>query len=195
MMIHTYTDRFLKQLQFSYDFTDLEIKRFVYTVKAVSSELIKILLLALLFCHLGYLKEFLFGIALLAAIRCNCGGLHMNHFLSCFAFTTVFMLLSVIILPKCVFLPRISKTLILGICMCITFIIGPIASKKRPPAPPEALRRYRNRTMLFLFLAFLFFFFQKTSPYADVCFWIIVLQTIQLMSAKLAQKGVHHEKI
>ena len=40
-----HTEQFLEQIQSSYQFTDLEMKRLTYTLKAVSSELIKTLLL------------------------------------------------------------------------------------------------------------------------------------------------------
>ncbi len=197
MMFNAYTEQFLNQLQISYQFTDLEMKRLKYTVKAVSSELVKTLFLALLFYQLGYLQELLVGIILLVTIRCNCGGLHMNHFLSCLLFTTVFMLLCVIILPAYVSLSYVLKIIALVICIAVTFIIGPIASKKRPPVPVEILRRYRNITvgLLIIYSIILIFLFQKTNPYADTCFWIIVLQTIQLMGAKIAQKGDQNEKI
>ena len=49
MMLNAYTEQFLNQLQISYQFTDLEMKRLKYTVKVVSSELVKTLFLALLF--------------------------------------------------------------------------------------------------------------------------------------------------
>ena len=196
MMFSTYTEHFLNQIQMSYQFTDLEMKRLEYTVKAVSSEFFKILLLTLLFYHLGYLQEFLVGTLFLVTIRLNCGGLHMNHFLSCLLFTTVFMLLCVIILPAYVSLSYVLKIIALVVCIAVTFIIGPIASKKRPPIPAETLRHYRNTTvsLLILYSIILIFLFPKTNPYAEICFWIIVLQTVQLIGAKIAQKGEVHEK-
>ena len=36
-----HAERFLEQIQSSYQFTDLEMKRLKYTLKAVSSELVK----------------------------------------------------------------------------------------------------------------------------------------------------------
>ncbi len=78
-----HTEQFLEQIQSSYQFTDLEMKRLTYTLKAVSSELIKTLLLSALFYKLGYLPEFFIGVLILITIRCNSGGLHMEHFITC----------------------------------------------------------------------------------------------------------------
>ena len=54
-----HTEQFLNQIQSSYQFTDLEMKRLKYTLKAVSSELIKTLMLSVLFFKLGHLPNFL----------------------------------------------------------------------------------------------------------------------------------------
>ena len=194
-MFSTYTEPFLDRIQVSYHFTDLEMKRLKYTLKAVSSELVKTLLLALLFYQLGYFKEFFVGIIFLVTIRCNCGGLHMEHFTTCLLFTLVFMSLAVIILPTYVSISYVLKIFALVVCIAVTFIIGPIASKKRPPAPPEMLRRFRNITIGLLVMDSIIILLLKTNPYADICFWIIVLQTIQLVGAKLAQKGENNEKV
>ena len=72
-----HTEQFLNQIQSSYQFTDLEMKRLKYTLKAVSSELIKTLMLSVLFFKLGHLPEFFVGVLVLITIRCNSGGLHM----------------------------------------------------------------------------------------------------------------------
>lgn len=190
-----HTEQFLEQIQSSYQFTDLEMKRLTYTLKAVSSELIKTLLLSALFYKLGHLPEFFIGVLILITIRCNSGGLHMEHFITCLLFTLTFMLLAVIILPACVSVPYMIKPLILALCILITFLTAPVASKKRPPAAPEAKRRYRNRATGLLFIYSISILILKTTPIADICFWIIVLQTLQLLCAVAAQKGGNNEKI
>ena len=190
-----HTEQFLKQIQSSYQFTDLEMKRLKYTLKAVSSELIKTLVLSVLFYKLGHLPEFFIGVLVLITIRCNSGGLHMEHFITCLLFTLTFMLLSIIILPSCVPVPYPIKPVILALCILITFLMSPVASKKRPPAAPEAKRRYRNRATGLLLIYAVFIIILKTTPIAEICFWIIVLQTLQLLCAAAAQKGGNNEKI
>ena len=175
-----HAEQFLEQIQSSYQFTDLEMKRLKYTLKAVSSELIKTLMLSVLFFKLGHLPEFFIGVLVLITIRCNSGGLHMEHFTTCLLFTLTFMLLSVIVL---------------ALCTLTTFLTAPVASKKRPPAAPEAKRRYRNRATVLLFIYSICIIILKTTPIADICFWIIVLQTLQLLCAVIAQKGGNNEKI
>lgn len=190
-----HAERFLEQIQSSYQFTDLEMKRLKYTLKAVSSELVKTLLLSILFFNLGHLPEFLIGVLVLITIRCNSGGLHMEHFITCFLFTLAFMLLSVIVLPSYVPVPYAVKPVILALCILITFLAAPVAAKKRPPAAPETKRRYRNRATGLLFLYSVIIIILKTTPIADICFWIIVLQTLQLLCAVAAQKGGENEEI
>ncbi|MCI8365356.1 MAG: accessory gene regulator B family protein [Eubacterium sp.] len=190
-----HTEQFLEQIQSSYQFTDLEMKRLKYTLKAVSSELVKTLVLSVLFFKLGHLPEFLIGVLVLVTIRCNSGGLHMEHFITCFLFTLIFMLLSVIVLPACVSVPHAVKPVILALCILITFLAAPIASKKRPPAAPETKRQYRNRATGLLFIYSVVIIILKTTPMAGICFWIIVLQTLQLLCAVAAQKGGKNEKI
>lgn len=190
-----HTEQFLNQIQSSYQFTDLEMKRLKYTLKAVSSELIKTLMLSVLFFKLGHLPDFFVGVLVLITIRCNSGGLHMEHFITCLLFTLTFMFLSVIVLPSFVSVPYPIKPVILALCILITFLTAPVASKKRPSATPEAKRRYRNRATVLLFIFSIAIIILKTTPIADICFWIIVLQTLQLLCAAAAQKGGNYEKI
>lgn len=190
-----HAEQFLEQIQSSYQFTDLEMKRLKYTLKGVSSELIKTLMLSVLFFKLEHLPEFFIGVLVLITIRCNSGGLHMEHFTTCLLFTLTFMLLSVIVLPAYVPVPDVIKPIILALCTLTTFLTAPVASKKRPPAAPEAKRRYRNRATVLLFIYSICIIILKTTPIADICFWIIVLQTLQLLCAVIAQKGGNNEKI
>lgn len=190
-----HTEQFLEQIQSSYHFTDLEMKRLKYTLKAISSELVKTLALSVLFFKLGHLPEFIIGVFILITIRCNSGGLHMEHFVTCLLFTLIFMLLSVILLPAFVPVPYPARPFLLALCILATFLAAPVPAKKRPPAEPEARRRYRNRATVLLFLYSVAVLILKTTPIADICFWIIVLQTLQLICAVAARKGENNEKI
>ena len=185
----------MERVQSSYHFSDYEMKQLRYTIQALSSELIKTILLSLLFFHLGHLTEFLVGTIVLISIRCNSGGLHMNHFLTCFLFTCIFMLTTIIVLPHYVTVPWIVRPFVLALCIGITYLMAPVASKKRPPATAAVRRRYRNASVRLLIVYSLLIVFLKTSPLAIICFWVIVIQTLQLLCAFLARKGEGNEKI
>lgn len=129
-----HTEQFLEQIQSSYHFTDLEMKRLKYTLKAISSELVKTLALSVLFFKLGHLPEFIIGVFILITIRCNSGGLHMEHFVTCLLFTLIFMLLSVILLPAFVPVPYPARPFLLALCILATFLTAPVASKKKAPS-------------------------------------------------------------
>lgn len=189
-----YISHFFERIQHSYQFSDLEMAKMKYTLKGIGSELIKTLLLSLLFLKLNHFSGFAGALIMLVIIRSRSGGLHMEHFISCLLFTLVFMLLAVIVLPAYIPVPYFLKPLILLPCIVITYWCAPIQSKKRPPASQETILRYRNQSVIFIFICSTIILIMKTTPFADICFWIIVLQTLQLACAKIAQKGGTYEK-
>lgn len=189
------TSHFLTRIQISYNFSDLEMARMKYTLKALSSEFIKTILLSILFYKLGYLPQFIAGILILASIRWNCGGLHMEHFITCLLFTLGFTVLTIIILPAWLHVPSPMKAIVLLVCIAATYRIGPISSSKRPSVSASRTNHYRKIAVILLILYSALILLLKTNPYADICFWIIVLQTAQLIRAKILQKGEPNEEI
>ena len=82
--------KFKAYLQDEFQFSSLDAGRIIYAIKAIFSELSKLLIALLVALPLGYADEVLIATIVLLSIRCNSGGLHFSHYISCFLFTSAF---------------------------------------------------------------------------------------------------------
>lgn len=182
-----------KKIQEMYHFTDSEIQQLHYGVSILWYECSKFILLGIILGLLGRFQEYMITILVLLPLRIFSGGIHFNHYLSCFLFTGVFIACP-IYLQNMVSMPESGQLLLLLVCLITTAIVGPVASKKRPPLSRERYRLFRRITCGLLLLYIILFGIVRTFPGENICLLVIVLQTIQLLCAKMVRKGELHEK-
>lgn len=182
-----------KRIQNTYHFTDLEMRRLDFTLTMFFYEISKFIILAILFSAVGLFQEYAMSILVLMPIRIFSGGIHFNHYISCFLFTSVFF--TVPILLRSVSPDEPVRLSLMAICLLATFLIGPVTSPKRPPITYKRYSSFRlistGLLLIYLFLSEVF----RVLPYENICFWVVILQTIQLICARVARKGDIHEKI
>lgn len=180
-------------LQNQFSFTSNETEQILYSIQGIVAELSKFFILFFISLPLGYADKVLIATIVLLSIRCNCGGLHFSHYISCFIFTTLFYYFA-ILLSTC---PLPDSFLAFGLLVCsglFTFI-GPITSPMRPRLQPSEVQKYSHRVSLLLFMYSSALILLKTLPYRNLIYWVIVLQIFQLLCAKIARKGELYEKI
>lgn len=178
---------FYHKIQNVYGFTDQEIRRMQYTLSVIGYEGSKLIVFGLLFGILGLFMEYLVTLAVLLPIRIFAGGLHFNHYSSCFLFTAFFLVCPLAL--RHIMPPDGIQIALLAACMLTTLAIGPIPSIKRPPF---SYRRYTQFRLIAggVIAIYLFIFAViREFPGKNICFWVILLQTIQLICAKLVRKG------
>jgi accessory gene regulator protein AgrB len=180
-------------LQFQLNFSSLDADKILYCIKGVLSEFSKLLIIFLVALPFGYADEILIATFVLLSIRCNCGGLHFSHYISCLMFTSAFFV-TVVFLSGYP-LPNIFLALGLLISLGAFTIIGPITSSMRPRLTPSEVQKYSHRvTFLLLFYSSVLILLESL-PYRNLIYWVIVLQIFQLLCAKVARKGEIYEKI
>lgn len=181
-----------RTIQNTYHFTDLEMKRLNYTLTVFFYEISKFIILAIVFSAAGLFQEYLVSILVLMPIRIFSGGIHFNHYTSCFLFTSAFFTAPILLQSVSVTEP--VRLGILVLCLLTTFLIGPVTSQKRPPITYKRYTMFRlissGLLLIYIFLLEVF----RVLPYENICFWVIILQTIQLICARAARKGDIHEK-
>lgn len=165
---------------------ELELLRYLYLCIAYDGSKFLILLIFFSSFHLG--KEFCMEILFLLSLRNFWGGLHFKHYSSCFAFTFAFSSMGMI-LSHLVVLDKQLQISLLAFIIVLSTTIKPIASTNRPPlsAKQEITFHYCGMTVLLVY--FVLFLTLQTFPYRNICFWVIILQTLQLVAAKLLMKG------
>ena len=171
---------------------EIAILRYIYL--CFTYETSKFLIMFIFFTILGLHKEYCIAILALLSIRNFLGGLHFEHYWSCFLFTFLFMGTG-IWLSLNVSLPRDIELVILILSVITGFLIGPVISTKRRALSKKQSIIYRLCGTFILLIYFTLFTFKKTFPYSNIYFWVIVLQTLQLIFAKYLRKEKNtHEK-
>lgn len=190
MATETAVYRYLSQ---EFHFSDLEIARIRYTYVSIFSEISKTLLLLVAFFLLHMHTEFLVAIVVLLSIRNFTGGIHLNHYRSCLAFTFLFLLCA-ILLSRHIVLSGGLQVLIMGAGTIIVFLIGGVSSDKRP-APSHKRGFLFKMTACFLLVVYITLFLcVKNLPWKNLIFWVIVLQITQLAAAKwIKERRKHNE--
>lgn len=178
-------------LQLQLKFSSSDADKIIYGLQGILSELSKLLIVLIISFPLGYADEILISTIVLLSIRCNCGGLHFSHYISCFVFTSAFYT-AVIILSNCP-LPNTCLSLGLLISFGIFTLTGPITSTMRPRLASQEVRKYSHRVTLLLLMYSSLLILLESLPYRKIIYWVIVLQIFQLLCAKIARKGESYE--
>ncbi len=179
-------------LQLQLKFSSSDTDKIIYGMQGILSELSKLMILLIVSFPFGYADEILISTVVLLSIRCNCGGLHFSHYISCFVFTSAFYA-SVIILSNC---PLTNSCLSFGLLMSfgIFALVGPVTSTMRPRLTPQEVRKYSQRVIVLLLFYSSLLILLESLPYRKIIYWVIVLQIFQLLCAKIARKGENYEK-
>lgn len=181
-----------QKIQTTYDFTDFEMQKMNFTISVIKYELSKFLILGIIFALVGLFREYVVLMLTLIPIRTFSGGIHFNHYSSCFLFTAIFSSLPVLL--SNIVLPHTIHVIILAVSVSIIYLTGPVTSPKRPPLQYGRYQTFRLISTGMVLIWFFVFAFARVFPYRNLCFWVISLQTIQLICAKLARKGEIYEK-
>ena len=184
--------KFKAYLQDEFQFSSLDAGRIIYAIKAIFSELSKLLIALLVALPLGYADEVLIATIVLLSIRCNSGGLHFSHYISCFLFTSAFYVMAIALSRY----PLSNGYLALGLLLSlgIFLISGPITSVMRPRLTAAEVKKFSHRVIILLLVYSSLLILLETLPYRELIYWVIVLQIFQLLCAKIARKGEIYEK-
>lgn len=172
----------------------LEYKKAVktYIWKCILMEGSKIIIFFLLFFSLNLVTEFVMGLLVLMMVRCNGGGLHCKHYISC-------LLLSLFIIALCICLgmlvpiPKYAAASILALCGLIGYRMVPIVSANRPEPDDKLIQSSKIRTLCIIFAYAVLICICPYSHYLNIGTWTIIVHILQLLLAKyLQRRRVHY---
>lgn len=163
-------------------YTRYQVKKIVYVVKTLSSDISKLLLMGIFFHK--QLPAYIVALTFLFLLRSYSGGLHFNTYLGCFLTSLTYFILSILVLPT-IQIDFVQKIILLTTCMIICDRIGPITSKHRPPLSQPKILICRNITVCIIFLCIIIQYVIPGNPYINIGFWVVILHTLQLFAAKL----------
>ena len=164
-------------------FSNYEIAQIQFFTNSILSEISKILIIGGFFLIIDMFDMFIPATLTLCCLRTCTGGLHFKHYLSCLAVSFAIFFIDITILNKFVLIKPV-QLLLLIICAIINYLCAPIVSVFRPiPNGVRILRSKRQATTIISFY-FVLVFILPTTSYLNVGFWMILLQSIELLVAK-----------
>ena len=171
-------------------YTKYQVKQIIYLVKALNSELSKIMIMIILFRN--DLVAYFVALTTLFFLRSFSGGLHLNTYIGCFSVTITYFFLAIKVLPS-IPVPFAIKVILLLMCMIMFSRLTPVTSKYRPPLSKPKIIICQNITITFTFLYTIILYIIPDSPYITVGFWIIILHLLQLLTAKILLMYKHRK--
>ena len=174
-------------LQADFGYTDYQIEQIRYTVVSVLSELSKLFIIGVFFALTHHIPQYLVAIIVLFMLRTCTGGLHFKHYVCCLLVSFLIFYLGICQLPD-ITLPRpIYFTLLLA-CVIINYLFAPVVSSCRPVPNGIQIKKSKRQSFAMITLYAVIMFILPSSQYIITGFWIIQLQTLQLIAAKFQKR-------
>lgn len=179
---------FLKE---QYEFSDYQIAQLGYLAKTLASEFSKLLIMGIVFRN--ELGIYLFAVSVMLLLRTSTGGLHCKKYISCFLVSFSYMFLSLMILPN-IPVNKVFQLILLFICMLGNYYIGPVTSTVHAPLGDQLVKRVKLQAFLIIFFYITLTYIIPENPYITAGFWVIILHTLQLATARIVKKGDPYER-
>lgn len=173
-------------LKNTYGFSNYQIAQLGYLGKTILAEISKLLIMGFIFRN--ELDVYFIAIITLLLLRTSTGGLHCKTFLTCLLSSFLYMFTCIKILPV-LLLPPLIQVFLLLICMIINYKFGPITSDIHMPLTEENKQKGRIRALVIISSFLIFSCIMPENKYIPVCFWIIIVHSLQFIYAKIRKKG------
>lgn len=180
-----------------FHFTDYQIKLIRYRLLSLVSEVSKTLIMGILFYQLGYFAEYLFAVTVLLFLRTRTGGIHLKHYTTCLLTTAGGIFSAVCVLPL-VPVTKPVQLLLLFLCFAGIAYAAPVVSCYRPEPDGISIRKSKVQATVIICIYAALLYVIPENPLMTVGFWIIILQSAQLVVAKFikqTQRRRNDEKV
>ena len=179
-------ERIRMHLKNTYHLSNYQLSQISFLFKTLGSEFSKILIMGILFYR--QLPLYFFALFIMVFLRSSTGGLHFYTYAGCLMTSVIYMFLTLVALP-CIPVRSSIPLLLLLFCILCCYRIGPIASKYRPKISDQNRIHRKNITCIFIFFYSLALYIIPQSPFLIAGFWVIILHSLQLILAKIREKG------
>lgn len=162
-----------------------------YLLQCLLMEGSKIILFFLIFSYFDITAQYITALFVLMLVRCNGGGLHCKHYLSCF-------LLSLFVLSACIFcgmhiqIHTFPAVPVLIACSILGYLSVPIVSNNRPKPDKKLIQQSKKRTAGIILIYSLLICICPYNQYLNIGIWTIIIHILQLLFAKFLQGGIRH---
>lgn len=179
-------EKIKRYLKNNYHLSSYQVAQIFFLFKTITSEISKMLIMGILFHN--QLSFYFFALFIMVFLRSTTGGLHFYTYAGCLLTSTLYLWLTIYILPHIV-ITKYLQIAVLLLCILICNHIGPIVSKYRPDICGERFAQCKRFITKFIFLYALILYIIPENKYLYIGFWVIILHSLQLIVAKIRKKG------
>lgn len=172
----------LNYIQKKFDFSDYQTAQLRYFFLTVFGELSKLAMLGFLFRR--NLPLFIWAVFILHLTRSSLGGMHCKTYWGCFFMSLVYLTLAIEILPN-LSVNKFFQMAALIVCIMLSHHIGPITSKLHPVLSERVCAKLKIKVSIILFIYYILLYIMPENQYVTVGFWVIILNTMQLVIAQM----------
>ncbi|MBR0596633.1 accessory gene regulator ArgB-like protein [Sinanaerobacter chloroacetimidivorans] len=159
---------------------DIGVLKIRYAISALASEIVKTMVMVVVFYMLDLLAPFLFTMAIIIPVRIASGGLHFSSNIGCFLASLTFFILSVLLLPQ-IQLTTITYHFILLLSAAVIWVAPLVPSKQRPIISREKYLFNKYLSIIFSSVYVILLLFILDNQYFVICgIWALFLQASQL---------------
>ena len=170
-------------------YSDYEIKKIRYILLCIFSETSKIIIIGLLFAWAGFFLEFVEITLLFFVLRGYGGGLHFNHFMSCFIFSLAAFFCILLLNQAFPFHFFILEEAILFVCLIVIYCLSPITSAFRPEPDSLVIKQSKRINACFILLYALLVSIVPYHHFISLGIWTIIIHTLKLAIAAILKGG------
>lgn len=174
----------LTYIQKKFDFSDYQIAQLRYFFLTFFGELSKLVMLGFLFRK--HLLLFIWAVFILHLTRSSLGGMHCKTYWGCFFMSLMYLTLAIEVLPR-ISVNKFFQMTALIVCIMVSHHIGPITSKLHPVLSERVCTKLKIKICVIFFIYYILLYIMPENQYITVGFWVIILNTIQLVAAQLAK--------
>lgn len=181
-------ENYMDWLREETDYSIEEIELIRYGLTSIVMELSKFFIMLLLFAVTRNGMLYLFGVFILLILRSCSGGLHFSSYIGCLIFSICILYMGCIFLPSVFQLSDYTMLILLICCIFITFQTGPVVSKSRPNLTPLQVKESKRSSFKIILCYMIAVILFGESSFIQPGFWMIFLQTLQLLVSFLLSK-------
>jgi len=155
-----------------------------YALDVIRNEVIKLVIIGIVFSLYGNLMEYIYSLAILLPLRTFSGGMHMKTNIGCFMFSLIFLMLPIKVLPR-ISLNIVEYFSLLIISITTISILSPIASYKRPIKTAARKDLLKKRALFCIAIESIILFtlwLLAIQDYFIIGAWIVTIHAIQLFA-------------
>jgi len=153
-----------------------------FTLEVFITDISKILIILFISAIYGVCRDLMIILLFSFPLRINVGGFHMKKYFSCLIFSSIYLLTNYYLNTSI----QIESPILVAvgiICIIIVFIISPIVPRERIETTSMKLQPLKLRATI-LTVIYIALFTIVNNPYTRYGIWVIIIQTILLLTAK-----------